>query len=48
MDRLNFLVDSRINGDADMEKKKKVLMLALASCHSNSYERPSVKTALQV
>ncbi|XWS32960.1 hypothetical protein CRYUN_Cryun22dG0036100 [Craigia yunnanensis] len=48
MDRLTFVVDSRINEDADMEQIKNVLVLGLACCHPNPYERPSMKTALQV
>ncbi|XVF58330.1 hypothetical protein PTKIN_Ptkin07bG0057500 [Pterospermum kingtungense] len=48
MDKLSFVVDSRINEDADKEEIKKVLILALACCHPNPYERPSIKTALQV
>ncbi|XVF58331.1 hypothetical protein PTKIN_Ptkin07bG0057600 [Pterospermum kingtungense] len=48
MDKLSFVVDSRINEDADKEEIKKVLMLALACCHPNPYERPSIKIALHV
>ena len=48
MDSLTFVVDSRINEDADKEQIKNVLMLALACCHPNPYERPSIKTVLQV
>ncbi|XVF58328.1 hypothetical protein PTKIN_Ptkin07bG0057300 [Pterospermum kingtungense] len=48
MDRLTFVLDSRIHEDADKEEIKKVLSLALACCHPNPYERHSIKTALQV
>ncbi|XVF16749.1 hypothetical protein REPUB_Repub10bG0059000 [Reevesia pubescens] len=48
MDRLTFVSDTRINEDADQEQIKSVLMLGLACCHPNPYERPAMKTALQV
>ncbi|XVE83685.1 hypothetical protein DITRI_Ditri16bG0106400 [Diplodiscus trichospermus] len=48
MDKLTSVVDPRINEDADKEQIKNVLVLALACCHPNPHERPSMKTGLQV
>ncbi|OMP07816.1 hypothetical protein COLO4_07026 [Corchorus olitorius] len=48
MDSLNLVLDSRINEDADKEQIKSVLMLGLACCHPNPYERPSMKSVLKV
>ena len=47
-DRLFEVVDFRLNGDFNREQVECVLMLALACCHPNPYERPSMRTALRV
>ncbi|RDX90389.1 putative L-type lectin-domain containing receptor kinase S.5, partial [Mucuna pruriens] len=41
-------VDLRLNGDFDKAQAKCLLELGLACCHPNPYERPSMKTVLQV
>ena len=41
-------VDLRLNGNFDKVQAKCVLELGLACCHPNPYERPSMRTVLQV
>jgi len=41
-------VDLNLNGDFDKAEAKCVLELGLACCHPNPYERPSMRTVLQV
>ncbi|KAM3288544.1 hypothetical protein P3S67_021974 [Capsicum chacoense] len=41
-------IDVRLDRDFDEEQAECVLILGLACCHPNPYERPSMKTALQI
>ncbi|CAK9148452.1 unnamed protein product [Ilex paraguariensis] len=41
-------MDIRLNGDFNQEQAEYVLRLGLACCHPNPYQRPSMRTALQV
>lgn len=42
------VLDPRLNGDFNREEAKCVLMLAMACCHPNPYQRPSMRTASRV
>ena len=42
------VVDLQLNGVFSKEQAECVLVLALASCHPNPYQRPSMRTALRV
>ncbi|KAM3339666.1 hypothetical protein P3S68_029535 [Capsicum galapagoense] len=41
-------IDVRLDRDFDEEQAECVLILGLACCHPNPYERPSMKTALHI
>ena len=47
-ERILDVVDLHLNGDFNKEEAECVLILALACCHPNPYQRPSTKTALRV
>ena len=47
-ERIVDVVDLHLNGDFNKEEAECVLILALACCHPNPYQRPSTKTALRV
>ena len=42
------VVDCRLKGEFEREQAERLLMLALACCHPNPYQRPSMRTALRV
>lgn len=42
------VVDLRLNGGFDKVAARCVLELGLACCHSNSYDRPSMRNVLRV
>ena len=46
--RILDAVDSRLNKEFDEEGMSCMLVLALACCHPNPHQRPSMKTVLQV
>ncbi|PHU05792.1 putative L-type lectin-domain containing receptor kinase S.5 [Capsicum chinense] len=46
--RIIDAIDVRLDRDFDEEQAECVLILGLACCHPNPYERPSMKTALQI
>ncbi|CAN4109282.1 unnamed protein product [Withania somnifera] len=46
--RIIDAIDVRLNGEFDEEQAECVLILGLACCHPNPFERPSMKTALQI
>lgn len=47
-ERLFEVVDVRLEGEFDRTEGERVLMLALACCHPNPYQRPSMGIALRV
>lgn len=47
-ERILDVVDSQLNGGFNKEEAEIVLILALACCHPNPYQRPTTKTALRV
>ncbi|GLT38611.1 hypothetical protein SLA2020_128480 [Shorea laevis] len=48
MDRIGDVVDVRLNGDFKKGEAECIVRLGLACCHPNPYERPLMRTALQV
>ncbi|NP_001307923.1 clade XII lectin receptor kinase [Solanum lycopersicum] len=46
--RIIDAIDVRLDRDFNEEQAECVLILGLACCHPNPYERPSMKTALQI
>uniref|UniRef100_A0A5B7ANF9 Putative L-type lectin-domain containing receptor kinase S.5 isoform X1 n=1 Tax=Davidia involucrata TaxID=16924 RepID=A0A5B7ANF9_DAVIN len=48
MEMIIDVVDVRLNGEFEEDQAKCVLELGLACCHPNPYQRPSMRTALQV
>ncbi|XP_055809087.1 probable L-type lectin-domain containing receptor kinase S.5 [Solanum dulcamara] len=46
--RIIDAIDVRLDRDFDEEQAECVLILGLACCHPNPYERPSMKTTLQI
>ncbi|XVF75922.1 hypothetical protein PTKIN_Ptkin13bG0225700 [Pterospermum kingtungense] len=48
MERITDVIDLRLNKEFDVDQAQCVVMLGLACCHPNPYERPSMRTALQV
>lgn len=48
MDRITEVIDHRLNNEFDEDQAECIVMLGLACCHPNPYERPSMRTALQV
>ncbi|MCD7470825.1 hypothetical protein HAX54_010985 [Datura stramonium] len=46
--RIIDAIDVRLDRNFDEEQAECVLILGLACCHPNPYERPSMKTALQI
>ncbi|CAK9148455.1 unnamed protein product [Ilex paraguariensis] len=48
MGKIIEAMDSWLNGDFNEEQAECVLRLGLACCHPNPYQRPSMRTALQV
>ena len=48
MEQITDVIDLRLNKDFDEDQAQCILMLGLACCHPNPYERPTMRTALQV
>ncbi|XP_016489150.1 putative L-type lectin-domain containing receptor kinase S.5 isoform X1 [Nicotiana tabacum] len=48
IERIVDAIDVRLDRDFDEGQAECVLILGLACCHPNPYERPSMKTALQI
>ncbi|GKV25844.1 hypothetical protein SLEP1_g35227 [Rubroshorea leprosula] len=48
MERIGDVVDVRLNGEFKKDEAECIVMLGLACCHPNPYERPLMSTALQV
>lgn len=46
--RIIDAIDARLDRDFDEEQAECVLILGLACCHPNPYERPTMKTVLQI
>ncbi|KAE8689978.1 metal tolerance protein C2 [Hibiscus syriacus] len=47
-ERITDVVDDRLNHDFDEDQARCTVMLGLGCCHPNPYERPSMRSALQV
>ena len=48
LERILEVMDMRLSGNFDRDQAESVLKLGLACCHPNPYQRPSMRTALQV
>ncbi|XVE75730.1 hypothetical protein DITRI_Ditri12bG0116100 [Diplodiscus trichospermus] len=48
MEQITDVIDVGLNKDFNEDQAECILMLGLACCHPNPYERPSMRTALQV
>ncbi|OMO68960.1 hypothetical protein COLO4_29322 [Corchorus olitorius] len=48
MGTITDVVDFRLDKDFDKDQAQCILVLGLACCHPNPFERPSMRTALQV
>ncbi|XP_022766022.1 probable L-type lectin-domain containing receptor kinase S.5 [Durio zibethinus] len=48
LEKLGDVIDLQLNKDFDADQAQCILLLGLACCHPNPYERPSMRTALQV
>lgn len=48
MEQITDVIDLRLNKDFHEDQARCILMLGLACCHPNPFERPSMRTALQV
>ncbi|XVE96120.1 hypothetical protein REPUB_Repub02eG0193900 [Reevesia pubescens] len=48
MEQITDVIDHRLNKDFNEDQARRMLKLGLACCHPNPYERPSMRTVLQV
>ena len=48
MERITGVIDTKLKENYDAEQTEIVLMLGLACCHPNPYQRPYMKKVLQV